>query len=90
MQIVGNNDNLDRKLRQVIGSVEARRIQEPDVLLKTRLEHLGQLLLIAADMAAEIENGYSSSEHHDGSTASSENDGTAMIRQLRPSANKDG
>jgi len=54
MKIDGSG-NLTRELRQLAGDITARQQVEESELDRKRLGNLGELLLIAADMAADIE-----------------------------------
>jgi hypothetical protein len=52
---IDNSGNFTRELRQLAGDVETRRSLEESAFDRKRLSDLGELLLIAADMAAQIE-----------------------------------
>lgn len=54
MKIDGSG-NFTQELRQLVGDIETRRSLEESEFDRRRLANLGELLLIAADMAADIE-----------------------------------
>ncbi|WP_143168242.1 hypothetical protein [Jatrophihabitans endophyticus] len=62
MKIDGSG-NLARELRQLAGDVHIRRDLEESEFDRTRLANLGELLLIAADMAADLDGISTSSDY---------------------------